>query len=271
MKKGNNSKNHLNQESDDSMQSSVNTDPNGFGYLLPGWSAPGNVYALTTTRNGGYSQFGTASLNLGLNTSDTVDLVQRNRNHMRNALSLGSEPVWLEQVHSTEVVALPSQKVLPIADGAITSKVGQICAVLTADCLPLFICDRFGKQVSLLHVGWRGLAAGIVEKGVGLFEALPASLMAWAGPAISQLNFEIGAEVRDQLGGADDYYRASEKEGHWYADLYSLVGDRLNAVGVHQYGWDAHCTFQDENSFYSYRRDNDCGRMVSLIWKRDYI
>lgn len=257
----------MNQEKDNLVGKSTEATSIEFSYLMPGWRAPGNVHALTTTRNGGYSQSGTASLNLGMNTSDSVELVKRNRDYLRKALALDSEPVWLKQVHGADLISLPSQLNLPVADGAITDQSRQICAILTADCLPLFICDRFGKQVSLLHVGWRGLAAGIVEKGVGRFEALPADLIAWAGPGISQLNFEIGAEVREQLGGSDDYYRASEREGYWYADLYSLVGDRFNAVGVNEYGWDTKCTFKDGKSFYSYRRDRDCGRMASLIWK----
>ena len=261
--------NNVNREGDGSVVGSADSDSNGFAYLVPGWSAPGNIHALTTTRNGGYSESGTSSLNLGENTSDSIDLVERNRNFLRKALALDNEPVWLKQVHGTELLSLPSQLNSPIADGAFTKISGQICAILTADCLPLFMCDRFGEQVALLHVGWRGLAAGMVEKGVGLFEALPVDLMAWAGPAISQSSFEIGTEVREQLGGSKDHYRVSQRKGRCYADLYSLVRDRLNAVGVSEYGWDAHCTFQDEESFYSYRRDPDCGRMASLIWNSE--
>ncbi len=250
---------------------SDDAESDGFGYVVPGWSAPANVRALTTTRNGGYSQLGgTKSLNLGINTSDSIDLVKHNRSFLRKSLALNNEPVWLEQVHGTEIINLSSQINSLVADGAVTNVNGQICAILTADCLPLFLCDRFGEQVALLHVGWRGLAAGIVEKGVGLFKASPFDLVAWAGPAISQTSFEIGNEVREQVGGSKDHYYPSQRKGRCYADLYKLVRDRLNKVGVSEYGWDVHCTFQDASSFYSYRRDPDCGRMASLIWKSEY-
>jgi polyphenol oxidase len=251
--------------------------PPEFAYLLPGWPAPANIHALTTTRWGGFSVGSTCSLNLGLNTSDPAERVMRNREQLRKNLNLPNEPAWLTQAHGVNLISLPPQledKVLEdkvsqdkVADGAITAEPREVCAILTADCLPLFLCDRFGEQLALIHVGWRGLAKGIVEKAVDKFFHPPTDLMAWAGPSISQVNFEVGPQVREQLGGPDDCYQASPTPGHWYADLYGLVGQRLHALGIKEYGWDDHCTYRDEHLFYSYRRDADCGRMVSLIWK----
>ena len=267
------------------MNSATNSDQNSlseprpqkFGYILPGWRAPANVHALTTTRWGGFSLGTTSSLNLGLNTSDPAELVESNRDLLCKTLGLPSEPVWLTQEHGVNLISLPpliENKVIEdqvlqdkAADGAITAEPGQVCAILTADCLPLFLCDRFGEQLALVHVGWRGLAKHIVEKAIGDFIHPPTDLMAWAGPSISQANFEVGPQVREQLGGPDDCYQASPKARHWYADLYGLVGQRLHALGIKEYGWDSHCTYRDEHLFYSYRRNANCGRMVSLIWK----
>jgi len=242
---------------------------NGLKFIRPDWSAPDNVTALVTTRIGGVSKGHYDSLNVAAHVEDSMDVVNENRERLINAANLPSEPVWLDQVHGTDIVELDESIPSPpiAADGAMTSKQGVVCAVMTADCLPLFLTSKDGRSVGVIHAGWRGLADGIVEKAVLALNDSPDNVIAWAGPCISNQHFEIGAEVREQLDGMDSAYTASENSGKYYADLYQLVGERLKNSGVSQYSHSEYCTFRDKDLFYSYRRDKVAGRFVSLIWR----
>jgi YfiH family protein len=253
--------------------------------LKPRWSAPDNVVAFTTTRNGGVSGAPYASFNLGDHVGDQAQLVAHNRRRLREDCSLPSEPVWLVQTHSTRVLDLDldnqvstdliSDK-LPAgkfpsneADAAITSRAGCVCAVMTADCMPLFLCSRDGSKVAVVHAGWRGIADGIIERAVQKFEQPASSILAWAGPTIGPQHFEIGDDVRQQLAGPDGAYTRSIKSsnnGKWLADLYVLAGFRLAQLGVIEFGYDGSCTYADQQQFFSYRRDNLTGRMASIIY-----
>lgn len=234
------------------------------------WSAPAHVRALTTLRQGGFSTGPYLSLNIGDHVGDELSAVRRNRNLLRDTFGLPSEPVWLRQIHGTEIVDAAQVAPGVAADGSYTDKPGVVCTVLTADCLPLFLCDRCGDQVALVHVGWRGLVTGIVERGVAVFESQPSELLAWMGPAIGSRAYEVGPDVYRSFSASDHGYpgafKVSTREDHWFADLCALTRVRLEQSGLREiYGLDT-CTYSEEGSFFSHRRDHPCGRMASLIW-----
>jgi len=238
-------------------------------FIFPDWPTPARVRALTTTRAGGVSLGPYTSLNLGDHVDDDPVAVRRNRGLLRESCNLPSEPLWLKQVHGNAVVSALEVAPGVEADGAFTDTAGVVLAVLTADCLPVFLCDRRGSRVALLHAGWRGLSAGVIENGVRALDVPAGGLVAWLGPAIGPESYEVGDEVRDAFVQSDpasvDAFRASSPR-RWHADLYALARRRLNALGinaVHGGGW---CTFRDRSRFYSFRRDRQTGRMASLLW-----
>jgi YfiH family protein len=235
--------------------------------IRPDWPAPALVRACTTTRRGGISECPFDSLNLGGNTEDSPAAVAENRRRLRPNLGLPAEPAWLQQVHGIEVVRAEAGPAC--ADAVWTARPDAVCAILTADCLPVLLCDEQGRAVGAAHAGWRGLAGGVIEATVAAMALPPQGLMAWLGPAIGPEVFEVGAEVRraflEQDAGADAYFRPSP-QGRWLADLYELARRRLRRLGIERIYGGGFCTYQDAERFYSYRRDGRTGRMVSLIW-----
>lgn len=231
------------------------------------WPAPPQVRALTTTRIGGVSNGRWAGLNLAAHVDDDPAAVAANRRLLREALALPAEPRWLEQVHGTCAVdaAGPACR----ADASFSDRPGVVCAVLTADCLPVLLCDRAGTRVAAAHAGWRGLVGGVLESTVAALGPDPARLLAWLGPAIGPAAFEVGEEVRAVFLAADPgaapAFRPSS-DGRWLADLYTLARRRLEAAGVGGVYGGTWCTYGDAARFYSYRRDGVTGRMGSLIW-----
>ena len=241
---------------------------NDLQIIIPDWPVSAAVKALTTTRLGGVSSGRYRSNNLATHVGDDIACVERNRNRLARSSQLPSEPVWLNQVHGTKILSLPNVSV-EAADASYTAYKGIVCAVLTADCLPVLLTNRQGTEIAAIHAGWRGLLNGILEKSVARFQALPENMIAWLGPAISSQYFEVGDEVRTMFMEKDTqaqlafHAAAADK---WMADLYLLAKQRLANCGVAGvYGGDF-CTFADEQRFYSYRRDNVCGRMATLIW-----
>lgn len=236
--------------------------------IVPDWPAPHNVRALQTTRKGGVSTAPYDSLNLGYHVGDLPLAVARNR--MLLAPLLPSEPVWLEQVHGVTVVDVARADCLPRADACISTHAGAVCVVMTADCLPLLLCDIDGTVVGAAHAGWRGLCDGVVENTVRAMQVAPASLMAWMGPAISQAAFEVGDEVRTAFTAHHAEASAAfvpGAPGKWQADIYALARQRLYALGITQIYGGGLCTYADRTRYYSYRRDGTCGRMGTFIWK----
>ena len=264
--------------------------------IIPDWPAPANVHALQTTRNGGISSAPYHSLNLGTHVGDTPLVVARNRNALNTLLP--SEPVWLEQVHGTRVANADAGNCHEIADACIATQRGAVCVVMTADCLPILLCDTQGSVVAAVHAGWKGLAAGVIEATVSAMQAQtthesllrknsvrenPAQLLAWLGPAISQTAFEVGAEVREIFvaqnpANAAAFIRTSANSQElipntqgtliekFHADLYALASLRLQALGITQiYGGDR-CTYRESDTFFSYRRNTVTGRMATFIW-----
>jgi polyphenol oxidase len=226
--------------------------------VTPSWPAPGNIKACTTT------------------TRQHGDLKDPDKQKLLiQTLNLPSEPYWLNQVHGTTVLKIPPNPTLTkgdllTADASYTSQPNTICVVHTADCLPVLICDRAGTQVAAVHAGWRGLAAGIIERTVELFD--PQNIMVWLGPAIGPEVYEVGPEVRDQFLQVDPdavtAFRASQNPDRWLMDLYQLARQRLTKIGVTDIYGGSFCTYTDTENFFSYRRSNGelAGRMASLIY-----
>ncbi len=235
--------------------------------IIPDWPAPKSVRALTTTRTGGVSLPPYESLNLGDHVGDTPDAVAGNRRLLREYLKLPAEPRWLSQVHGTHCCDAATVQTPMEADAQFADQPGVVCAVLTADCLPLLLCDATGERVAAVHAGWRGLLEGVIENSVQAMGGQ--DVMAWLGPAIGPSAFEVGGEVRVAFVGRDP--AAAEAfipagGDKWLADIYQLARQRLAASGVMRvYGGDL-CTFTDSERFYSYRRDGQTGRIASLIW-----
>ncbi len=246
-------------------------------YIVPDWPAPPNIHAATTLRTGGVSEGQYLSLNPAQHVGDDSKLVKQNRQIIREILTLPSEPVWLDQIHSSRAVEATNIAVLPEqADASFTDVTGVVCAVMTADCLPLLVCSKDGLRVAAIHAGWRGLLAGIISNTVHTLKTKvkstsyhPEDFLVWLGPAIGPGCFEIGSEVRDAfLDKSTDYASAFKEWGNdkWMADIYQLARIELFALGIDGIYGGAFCTFTESERFYSYRRDSQTGRMATLIW-----
>jgi YfiH family protein len=242
-------------------------------WIDPDWPAPAPVRALATTRAGGVSQGPYRSLNLGAHVGDDPALVALNRDRLAAAASLPRAPVWLEQVHGCTVCRLNGGGMPSAAerraDAAVADVAGAVCVVLTADCLPVLLCDDDGSVVAAVHAGWRGLLDGVIEAAALRMGRPAAALMAWLGPAIGPDAFEVGDEVHrafcGRMAAAADAFRPSAG-GRWLADIYTLARQRLAAIGIERVSGGGLCTLSDAERFFSYRRDGITGRMATLVW-----
>jgi hypothetical protein len=238
------------------------------GYIVPRWPVPQQVHALVTLRTGGYSQGPYASFNLAEHTDDDPQTVSRNRRLLREYFNLPAEPVWLQQVHSNRVIRAEQGACAAEADGSWTTTAGVVCVVLTADCLPVLICNRDGSRVAAAHAGWRGLQAGVISNAMAALDTDPAELLVWLGPAIGPRAFEVGAEVVhafSDIPGNASAFRQTDAQ-HWLCDIYRLARLQLERLGIAAVYGGNECTYTDKQRFYSYRRDGETGRMASLIW-----
>lgn len=263
----------------------------GSSLILPDWAAPPGVRALATTRRGGVSRAPWDGFNLAEHVGDDAQAVAANRALLRRELP--AEPLWLAQVHGTRCVDAALTAPGAQADASFARRRGVVCAVLTADCLPVLLCDDRATVVGVAHAGWRGLAAGVIEATVTAMDEPGERLMAWLGPAIGPQAFEVGGEVREAFIAGDP--RAARAfttvaGGKWLCDIYQLARQRLGALGVHRVACQRSgrpdidgprggvsvtqsegttvdcCTASDAERFFSYRRDGVTGRMASLIW-----
>lgn len=240
-------------------------------WIVPEWAAPASVRAVMTTRNGGASLPPFATMNTATHVGDAWSSVQENRRILGQWLP--AEPVWLNQVHGIAVANADACHPLPPdADASVARWPEQICVVQTADCLPVLFCDVRGSVVAAAHAGWRGLAAGVLEATVQAMHIPPHEILAWMGAAIGPEHFEVGEEVRSVFVGqhaqATCAFRPAQGN-KWLADLYLLARIRLEAVGIRQISGGGLCTYRDAERFYSYRREQQTGRMSSLIWLQD--
>ncbi len=234
--------------------------------ILPDWPAPACVKALQTTRLGGVSQGIYASLNLGDHVKDLPQHVAANRQLLSPYLP--SEPVWLNQVHGVRVIDAALSSCLESADASFSTRKQVVCVTMTADCLPVLLCDQAGSVVAAVHAGWRSLCDGVIEATVKAMPVEPTRLMAWLGPAIGPQAFEVGSEVREQFLTQDEQAEhAFQAHGEkWLGDLYAIARQRLSRLGVTQVYGGGRCTYREPETFFSFRRDGDTGRMASLIW-----
>lgn len=245
--------------------------------ILPAdWDLPTNVRAYITTRAAAdadaYSAF-----NLAAHVGDNPEQVARHRQQLLSQCGGLQALQWLDQVHGTDVYrveAMPRET--PQADAAVSRLAGVACAVLTADCLPVLFCDSQGSQVAAAHAGWRGLLAGVLVNTVNAFAEQPSALRVWFGPCIRQPRFEVGREVRDQFLSAfagppasavATAFTPSAHSDHYLCDLAALAAMQLRALGVNQITDSGLCSYDDPR-FYSYRRENPCGRFATLIYRR---
>ena len=234
--------------------------------ITPDWPVPAHVKSFMTTRTGGVSVGAFASLNLAAHVQDDPLAVTENRRSLRELLP--ADPVWLNQVHGTQVIQADIASGVPDADASFTRIPNTVCAVMTADCLPVLFCARDGSVVAAAHAGWRGLAAGVLEATLDAMQVSPDEVIAWLGAAIGPNAFEVGAEVRDAFVASHPKTDSAFKphQHKWLADIYTLARIRLNACGVRDVYGGGLCTYTDAARFYSYRRDGVTGRMATLIW-----
>jgi YfiH family protein len=217
--------------------------------LRPDWPAPSHVRALVTTKHMG-------------------DMAREGRERLIGLVP--AQPGWLKQVHGTEVVELDGEIALREADAAFTRRAATVCAVMTADCMPVFLCDARGTTVAVAHAGWRGLCAGVLEATVGKMGIPASDLLAWLGPAIGPRAYEVGDEVRLAFLGKDAVSETAFKPtrpGHWLLDLYAVARQRLQGCGVERVSGGAFCTHTETERFFSYRRARTSARMAALIWR----
>ena len=232
----------------------------------PDWPAPPRVRAWVTVRAGA-TRYG--GLNLATHVGDDPAAVAANRARLRAALLLPSEPTWLQQVHGARVLDLDREPIAA-ADGAVTGHAGVVCTVLTADCLPVILCDRVGSRIGVAHAGWRGLRAGVLAAAVRALAVDARQISAWLGPAIGAAAYEVGADVREPFVAADAAAArrfAANARGRWQADLYGLARDALQIAGVTSIYGGGFCTYTEADRFFSYRREGPCGRMATLVWR----
>ena len=245
-------------------------------YFVPDWPSPTSVACAITLRFGGVSKEPFLSNNFATHVGDDYLSVISNRERLQQRLSLPEEPRWLKQVHGNRVIG--SSEILKdnCADGSFSEASGEVCVVLTADCVPVLLCNRNGDRVAAIHAGWRGLASNIIKSAVAVFHDPVEEIMAYLGPAIGPTAFEVGSDVLEVFIARAESECGKEKirdaflpcKDRYLANLYSLTRVKLKASGVEAiYGGDF-CTWTDKNRFFSYRRDQTTGRNASLIWLR---
>ncbi|MDB5840949.1 MAG: Polyphenol oxidase [Herminiimonas sp.] len=244
-------------------------------FIMPDWNAaPAEVGALSTTRHGGVSRApyddgaGGGGMNLGAHVGDRPEDVLQNRAMLE--VLLPAHPAWLTQVHGARVVDAATVSGAPEADASFTTQSGVVCAIQTADCLPVLFCDTAGRAVGAAHAGWRGLASGVLQNTVAAMrDAGAAEIIAWLGPAIGPQQFEVGPDVVDAfdaLGCTQAFKPIDGQPGKYLADIYALARAALQSVGVQRIDGGGFCTVTEAQRFYSYRRDRVTGRMATLIW-----
>lgn len=239
--------------------------------INPNWNVPKNIYAFTTTREGGVSLAPYFSFNLGDHVGDNKSAVKTNRTLLVEKFGLPQTPIFLTQTHSTRVIQLPYSGQNLEADAVYTNVPHQVCAVMTADCLPVLFTTTSGTEVAAAHAGWRGLCDGVLEETVKYFQAKPEDIIAWFGPSIGPTAFQVGIDVVKQFVAIDEkaklaFQPDAIEEGKYLGNLYQIATQRLNNIGITQIYGGNHCTFNEKELFFSYRRDNQTGRMVSIIW-----
>lgn len=239
--------------------------------INPNWNVSKNIHAFTTTREGGVSLEPYLSFNLGDHVGDDKSAVKTNRTLLVEKFCLPQTPIFLTQTHSTRVIQLPYSGQNLEADAVYTNVPNQVCAVMTADCLPVLFSTTSSNEVAAVHAGWRGLCDGVLEETVKYFQAKSEDIIAWFGPAIGPKAFQVGIDVVEKFVAVDEKAKLAFQpdvieDGKYLGNLYQIATQRLNNLGITQIYGGNHCTFNEKEKFFSYRRDNQTGRMASVIW-----
>jgi YfiH family protein len=234
------------------------TNPN---FIYPKWPAPKNIVALTTTRT-----IGNLATHVALDRQEAIS----NRSKLYQALATPPPIQWLNQTHSVAIANLTENQPPYDADACYTQQQNQVCAVLTADCLPVLITNKSGTEVAAIHAGWRGLYGGIIAKTIQSLKSHQHELLIWLGPAIGPKCYELSDAIREQFLAANPQHNNAfiqNRPGHWLADLYQIARNQLQQLGINQIFGANHCTYSENTLFYSYRREKEkSGRIASLIW-----
>ena len=243
---------------------------------LPDWPAPKSIHAFVTERTGGFSERKFASLNLAYHVDDDASAVEQNRDLLQSSVPGNLAFQWLNQIHSSiaNTVSIPSSPIK--GDSLICREPGIVCCVLTADCLPIFLTNTKGTEIAVIHAGWRGICQGILANTVNEMRSPPGGLMAWLGPAIGPCHYEVGGDLKDIFRESfdskelwaeiEECFGFSPIANKFFLDLYKTAAAILRHLGINDIYGGNHCTFRDEDKFYSYRRDKETGRMVSAIF-----
>jgi purine-nucleoside/S-methyl-5'-thioadenosine phosphorylase / adenosine deaminase len=237
-------------------------------WLRANWPAPEHVRAGTSIRSGGLSQAPYNDLNLAHHVGDEPGNVKNNREIILNHLELQSEPIWLDQTHSSQIISIDNEPESREADGSFTTEQNKICTIMTADCVPVLFCDSNGTKIAAIHAGWQGICRGIIENAIKEF-SVPESLLVWIGPCISSKYYEVGKDVYERcINHSSSLKSAFDQinEDHWYCDLVNIVKIILKNAGVGLIYECNLCTYKMDKLFYSYRRDGNTGRTASMIW-----
>lgn len=242
------------------------------GFIYPSWNVPDTIRMVITTRQNGFSKPPYESLNLSMHVGDDSAAVEKNRQYVYDTLQLPSEPFWLEQQHGNKVSVISDPSPITTADSAVALSSNKVCAVMVADCLPVFLCDKNAKGVAVAHCGWRGLATDVLQNTMTALNSAPKDIYAWLGPAIGTNAFQVGDDVRNAFINEDDAYALSflpDNQGKWMADIYQIARIQLQRLGIERIEGGFYCTYYDKRQFYSYRRDAVTGRIAALAWIDD--
>ncbi|MFT5395674.1 MAG: YfiH family protein [Gammaproteobacteria bacterium] len=241
--------------------------PDNF-WLWADWPTPKHVRAGTSLRSGGISMPPFNELNLGLHVGDETKNVLHNREFLSQHLKLRSDPFWLDQIHSNNIIALDDYTTDTSADGSYTTKKNNACTIMAADCVPILFCNAAGTKVAAIHAGWKGICNGIIEKAANLFSN-PDTVFVWIGPCISGKYYEVGRDVYEQCLDHETKLKSAfiqKNEDHWHCELAMIVKIILKNSGVGLIYESGLCTYKMDKLFYSYRREVITGRTASMIW-----
>lgn len=237
-------------------------------WLWADWPAPKRIRAGTSIRIGGYSKIPFNSLNLAQHVGDDPTDVKKNRETLSYHLELPSEPIWLNQTHSSKIISIDSTPENRDADGSFTTKQNNICAVLTADCVPVLFCKKDGTKIAAIHAGWKGICDGIIENAIKTFSE-PETILVWIGPCISSQHYEVGKDVYTSCLNHSNLLKSAFKQtkvDHWHCNLVKIVKIILENANVGAIYECNLCTYKMDELFFSYRRESNTGRTASMIW-----
>lgn len=232
----------------------------------PIWDVPGNIKSFYTTRIGGNSKGKYRHSNLSMDVGESQTSVKKNRADIKRSLGLSIEPCYMKQIHSSYIKKVTQSESTIVCDASYTKIPGLACAVLSADCLPILVCNKSGTKVGVIHVGWRGLNNGIISKFINRFSKNPSEVICWIGPSISAENYIVKEDVYKKISKISKKIFTKHDDETWELDLKAGATILLKNSGVKKIFSDNMCTYQNLNLYYSYRAESNTGRIASLIW-----